>query len=207
MTETRIKISSILENQLPQFVREEFPLVSEFLSQYYISLENQGGTSDILQNIDKYIKVDNLTNLIESTTLDSDVTFFDSTINVTSTAGFPDSYGLLLINSEIITYTSKTSTTFEGCVRGFNGTTSYKVNDELTFTESEAEEHISGASVTNLSILFLKEFLNKVKKQVTPGFENRELYSELDERLFIKQSIDFYSSKGTDNSFKILFGA
>jgi hypothetical protein len=207
MTETRIKISSIVENQLPQFVKEEFPLVSEFLSQYYISLENQGGTSDILQNIDQYIKVDNLTNLIESTTLESNVTFFDSTINVTSTAGFPDSYGLLLIDSEIITYTSKSSTTFEGCVRGFNGITSYKDNDELTFIESLSEQHTIGTSVTNLSILFLKEFLNKVKKQVTPGFEDRELYSGLDERLFIKQSIDFYSSKGTDNSFKILFGA
>ena len=207
MTETRIKISSIVENQLPQFVKEEFPLVSEFLSQYYTSLENQGGTSDILQNIDQYIKVDNLTNLIESTTLISDVTFFDSTISVVSTAGFPDSYGLLLIDSEIITYTSKTSTTFEGCVRGFNGVTSYKGKDELTFTESQSQEHSSNTTVTNLSILFLKEFLNKVKKQITPGFEDRQLYSELNEKLFIKQSIDFYSSKGTDNSFKILFGA
>ena len=207
MTETRIKISSIVENQLPQFVVEEFPLVSEFLSQYYTSLESQGNVSDIIQNIDQYIKVDNLTNLIETTTLNTDVTFFDSTINVISTAGFPDSYGLLLIDSEIITYTSKTSTTFEDCIRGFSGVTSYKVIDELTFSESQTEEHTSGTTVTNLSILFLKEFLTKVKKQVTPGFENRELYSELNERLFIKQSIDFYSSKGTDNSFKILFGA
>jgi hypothetical protein len=207
MTETRIKISSIVENQLPQFVKEEFPLVSEFLTQYYTSLENQGGTSDLLQNIDQYIKVDNLTNLIDSTTLSSDVTFFDSTINVNSTAGFPDSYGLLLIDSEIITYTSKTSTTFDGCVRGFNGITSYGSKDELTFTESESEEHTSGTVVDNLSILFLKEFLVKIKNQFTPGFESRELYSELNESLFIKQSIDFYSSKGTDNSFKILFSA
>ena len=207
MKETRIKISSIIENQLPQFVKEEFPLVSEFLSQYYISLENQGGTSDILQNIDEYIKIDNLTNLIDSTSLVSDVTFFDSTINVLSTAGFPDSYGLLLIDSEIITYTSKTSTTFEGCIRGFSGVTSYKGNDELVFTESQIDEHKIGTTVNNLSILFLKEFLNKVKKQFTPGFEDRELYSELDQRLFIKQSVDFYSSKGTDNSFKILFKA
>jgi len=207
MTETRIKISSIVENQLPQFVLEEFPLVSEFLSQYYTSLESQGNVSDILQNVDQYVKVDQLTNLTDSTTLTSDVTFFDSTINVTSTAGFPNSYGLLLIDSEIITYTSKTSTSFEGCVRGFNGVTSYKTKDQLIFTETEAQEHSAFTTVSNLSILFLKEFLIKVKKQVTPGFEDRELYSELNENLFIKQSIDFYSSKGTDNSFKILFGA
>jgi hypothetical protein len=213
MTETRIKISSIIENQLPQYVSEEFPLVSEFLSQYYISLESQGNVSDILQNIDQYIKVDQLTNLIDSTTLTSDVTFFDSTINVDSTAGFPDSYGLLLIDSEIITYTSKTSTTFDGCIRGFSGVTSYEVKDQLTFSETDAQEHSildsngDPTKVLNLSILFLKEFLNKIKKQFTPGLEERQLYSGLNEGLFIKQSIDFYSSKGTDNSFKILFGA
>ena len=207
MTETRIKISSIVENQLPQFVVEEFPLVSEFLSQYYTSLESQGNVSDIIQNIDQYIKVDRLANLVESTTLLSNVTFFDTTINVTSTIGFPESYGLLLIDSEVITYTSKTSTTFEGCVRGFSGITSYEIKDELTFSETQSEEHTASTNVTNLSILFLKEFFKKIKKQITPGFEDRELYFELNERLFVKQSIDFYSSKGTDNSFKILFGA
>ncbi len=207
MIETRIKISSIIDNQLPQFVVEEFPLVSEFLSQYYTSLESQGNVSDILQNIDQYIKVDQLTNLIESTTLSSDVTFFDTTINVTSTAGFPESYGLILIDSEVITYTSKTSTTFEGCVRGFSGVTSYDVKDKLTFSESQSEEHTSPTVVTNLSILFLKEFFRKLKTQIIPGFEDRELYSDLNESLFVKQAIDFYSSKGTDNSFKILFNA
>ena len=207
MRKTRIKISSIIQNQLPEFVKEEFPLVSEFLSQYYISLESKGNTSDILQNIDQYIKVDNLTNLIESTKLSSNVTFFDTTISVDSTSGFPDSYGLILIDSEIITYTSKTSTSFEGCIRGFNGTTSYEIKDQLSFSETQAEEHVSLTKVSNLSILFLKEFFKKVKKQITPGFEERELYPDLNEGLFVKQSIDFYSSKGTDNSFKILFGA
>ena len=80
MIETRIKISSIIQNQLPEFVKEEFPLVSEFLSQYYISLESKGHASDLLQNIDQYIKIDNLTNLVESTKLSSDVSFFDTII-------------------------------------------------------------------------------------------------------------------------------
>lgn len=75
MVETRIQISSVVEGQLPEFVREEFPLVVEFLNQYYLSLESQGGTTDILQNIDQYVKVDNITNLTESTTLSADVSF------------------------------------------------------------------------------------------------------------------------------------
>ena len=210
MKETRIQISSVVEGQLPEFVREEFPLVSEFLTQYYLSLESLGGTTDILQNIDQYVKIDNLTNLTDSTSLSSDVTFFDSIINVESTYGFVDKYGLLLIDEEIITYTGKTSTSFTGCIRGFSGTTSYqsKTNpDQLVFTETNTNDHSSGSIVRNLSILFLKEFFKKIKKQINPGFSDREFYSGLDERLFVKQSKDFYSTKGTNTSFEILFRA
>ena len=59
----RVKINSIIKNQLPEFVEQEFPLVSEFLSAYYRSLESQGAPYDLIQNIDSYIKVDNLSNL------------------------------------------------------------------------------------------------------------------------------------------------
>jgi hypothetical protein len=218
MVENRIKISSIVENQLPEFVREEYPLVSEFLSQYYLSLESQGSPADIIQNIDRYIKVDNLTNLIDSTVLTSDVNSFDTEILVDSTYGFPNSYGLILIDDEIITYTDKTETSFLGCIRGFSGVSSLKNStkeDELVFEETEAADHIAIISenpvektkVTNLSILFLKEFFVKIKKQITPGLENKDFYELLNEKLFLKQSNNLYTSKGTESSFKILFGA
>ena len=42
-----------------------------------------------------------------------------TTINVVSTDGFP-STGMLLIDSEVITYSGKTLTSFTGCVRGTN---------------------------------------------------------------------------------------
>ncbi len=210
MSDTRIKISSIITNQLPSFVKEEFPLVEEFLSQYYISQESTGGTLDILQNIDQYIELENLTNLVDSTITTESVSFTDSSINVESTAGFPNSYGLLQIGTEIITYTSKTNTSFDECVRGFSGVTSYKDStgpDHLVFSSSEISEHDNGSTVTNLSILFLKEFFKKVKKQFVPGFEDRSFDSDLNQNIFIKQSKDFYSSKGTDQSFEILFRA
>jgi len=210
MAETRIKINSVVENQLPEFVKDEFPLVSEFLKQYYISQESQGSSYDLIQNIDKYIKVDILANLIDSTSLTEDVSFSDEVINVISTAGFPNSYGLLLIDSEIISYTGKTQTSFTGCLRGFSGTTSLQnsINpDELVFSDSDAEVHTTSSKVKNLSILFLQEFFNKLKIQITPGFEGREFYSQLNDSLFIKQSKDFYTSKGTEQSFEILFRA
>ena len=210
MTETRIKISSVVENQLPEFVREEFPLVSEFLKQYYLSLESQGSAYDLVNNLDQYVKVDTLSNLTDSTTLLSEVSFFDTTIFVSSTAGFPDSYGLILIDSEIISYTGKTENSFTGCIRGFSGTTSLENSsnpDELIFSDSSVEQHATSSVVKNLSVLFLQKFFVKLKTQITPGFEDRTLFSELNDSLFIKQSVDFYSSKGTEGSFEILFRA
>ena len=210
MTDKSVKISSIVENQLPEFIREEFPLAQEFLSQYYKSIDNLGAASDLIQNIDEYIKIDYILNFKEFTVLSSDISFFEDSISVESTIGFPETYGLIQIGSEIITYKNKTNNSFEGCVRGFSGVTSLKNNlevDKLVFSESDSQEHILGTQVKNLSIIFLKEFLSKIKKQITPGFEDRKLYEDINEKLFIKQSGDFYKSKGTDSSFKILFYA
>jgi hypothetical protein len=217
MLENRIKISSIVENQLPEFVIEEYPLVYEFLRQYYLSLESQGNPLDLIQNIDQYIKIDNLTNLKEFTFLSSDVSFSDDVISVESTEGFPNSYGLILIDDEIITYETKTNTSFDGCIRGFSGIESLTGNDsdKLVFGETEVSEHKKNRNnnlqdktqVFNLSVLFLKQFFIKIKKQITPGLENKDFYEFLNEKLFINRSNDFYSSKGTEDSFKILFGA
>ena len=229
MSETRVKIQSIVENQLPEFVAEENPLLVDFLKQYYISQEYPGAASDLIQNIDKNIKLDEIFNSVNSCLLAEDVDYGDKTIRVSTstdkegnillgTKGFPDRYGLIKIDDEIITYTHKTDNTFEGCVRGFSGVTSYtKPNnpEELVFSNSNIAKHTletfkgapTGPIVYNLSILFLNQFLNKLKHQFLPGFAERTLDSDLNENLFIKQSKDFYSSKGTDRSFVILFGA
>jgi hypothetical protein len=214
MTEKRIQFNNILQNQLPAYVREEFPLVAEFLKQYYISQEFQGAPADLIQNIDQYVKLDNIKTQADSVVLGSDISFADDIITVSSltgTLGFPDSYGLLQIDNEIITYTGKTSNSFTGCIRGFSGIASYNNQnkpDELVFkSATDSADHTSGAEIINLSSLFLNEFFNKIKYQLTPGFENREFYSGLDKYFFIKQSKDFYSTKGTDLSFKILFKA
>ena len=217
MTEKRIQFSNIVQNQLPAYVREEFPLVAEFLSQYYLSQEVESASVDLIQNIDQYVKIDNITNLTDSAVLLSDISFTDSTIEVDlnktpdGISGFPDSYGLLKIDNEIITYTGKTANSFTGCIRGFSGTTSYNDTSnggQLVFSETVSEEHTAGiATITNLSSLFLKEFLLKAKYQLTPGFQDRTLFSNINQALFIKQAKDFYSSKGTDESFEILFRA
>ena len=47
-------------------MQEEYPLVTDFLSQYYISQEYQGSPSDLIQNIDQYIKVDSFSDISEN---------------------------------------------------------------------------------------------------------------------------------------------
>jgi len=271
MKENKVQLSSIVENQLPEFIRSEFPLVNEFLSQYYWSLEHQGGSYDLINNLDEYVKVDNIAELVDSTVLTTEIDRFSKIIRVDSIQNFPSRYGLFSIDDEIITYTStntneitgtcvieigsniakvsgidsslylgrpfivtpfKTTPTivaveedhvvlsevliyddqqegytetdtykfaidhpqFEGCVRGFSGITSYEdklIKDQLVFSTSNSSNHLTNSNVTNLSILFLKKFLIKIKAQITPGLENRELYSEVNEKLFIKQSVNF----------------
>jgi hypothetical protein len=214
----RVQIQDIVESQLPSFVREDFPLITDFLKQYYVSQEYPGSSVDLIQNIDQYLKLETLTYNSTQTEISSDISFADNTINVTfdlinqifGTNGFPERYGLIQINDEIILYTEKTSTSFTGCIRGFSGVTSYtKIDstDKLTFSTSEASDHSSGSKVINLSALLLIEFLKKIKNQFTPGFNGKEFDDNVNEKLFISRAKDFYQSKGTDNSFKILFAA
>ena len=213
----RVQIQDIVENQLPAFARDDFPLIVDFLKQYYISQEYPGAPVDLLQNIDQYLKIDSLTNNTSSAVLSDSVSILDSTITVDlgtfetlGTYQFPEKYGLLQIDDEVILYTGKTKNTFTGCIRGFSGITSYKSkdrSDKLTFTESEVQTHDKGSTVINLSNLLLEEFLIKVKTQFAPGFQNRELDSDVNQKLFISRVKDFYQSKGTDKSFKILFSA
>ena len=208
--ESRVKVQDIIENQIPSFILDESPNASKFLQQYYISQEYQGGPVDIAENLDQYLKVDNLSPevVVDSTIVSSDATASDTTIHVSSTKGFPNEYGLLKINDEIITYTGITATTFTGCVRGFCGVTNYQQDlnqEELVFSTSSASSHAENDSVQNLSSLFLKEFYKKLKKTFTPGLEENVFVSEIDAGNFIKEARTFYEAKGTDESFRILF--
>ena len=209
---TRVKIQDILSNQLPQFILDESPKTLDFLNQYYISQEHQSAPIDLVDNLDQYLNLDHLTpNVIQnSTTLTGITTIGAKTISVNSTKGFPNQYGLLKINDEIITYTGITTNTFTGCERGFSGITSYHADleqENLVFSTSIASEHQSSTTVENLSVLFLKEFYEKIKSTITPGLEKTNFTTDLNVGNFLKNSKSLYRSKGTDESFRILFRA
>ena len=210
MAVDRVKFNEIVASQLPQYVQESFPLLEQFLEQYYISQEYQSGPIDIANNIDQYVKVDELFNLVNSTTLADDVDYTQQSVEVDSTIGFTENNGIIRIDNEIIYYETKTDTTFVNCYRGFSGVTTYITSgapDDLTFSKTEADAHTKGATVQNLNVLFLQQFFQKLKKQVTPGFTERNFYKGLNQRNFIYNAKDFYTSKGTDQSYEILFRA
>tara|TARA_B100001094_G_scaffold231341_1_gene226124 strand:+ start:10610 stop:23908 length:13299 start_codon:yes stop_codon:yes gene_type:complete len=206
----KVRLTSVVQSQLPLFAQDNYPFLVEFLEEYYRYLENPGQTYDLLTNPDTYTKLDFVADSISTTELTEDLGTFDDTVTVTSTRGYPFENGMIKINDEIIYYKTKTITTFDQCTRGFSGITGYDnpgTTDLLKFEESTVDEHLSGALVSNLNALLLDEFFTKLKIQFAPGFENVSFADGLNQSLFIKQLKDFYSSKGTDDSFIILFKA
>ena len=152
----------------------------------YQSQEHQSGIVDLANNLAEYRQISAFNNetLIPSTTLSESCFAGDSVIEVTSTVGWPDSYGLLKIENEIITYKSKTATSFVDCARGFSGIDQISKDDDaefLQFSETVATAHPSGSVVLNLSNLFLQTFFSKFKTEFLPGFENRSFISRPDQ--------------------------
>ena len=78
----RIKVQQIIENQIPEFLLSESPKAVDFLKQYYISQEYQGGPIDLTDNLDQYIKLDNLTPevVVGETKLTSGITTTATTV-------------------------------------------------------------------------------------------------------------------------------
>ena len=220
--EKRVQLNKIIESQLPEFLVADFPKAVEFFKQYYLSLEKQGGNVDLVDNLDRYIKVDNLVpeTVVGETSVYSDFDSSATEIEINSVKSFPDEYGLLKINDEIITYTGITSTSsgrgkLTGCVRGFSGVTGYNVGitsfftdtnrQNVVFSTSSADSHKANDKVTNLSVLFLQEFYKKLKRTFTPGLEDQKFVDDLDVGNFIKHARNFYQSKGIAESIRILF--
>ena len=210
MTEKRVSINEIIESQIPDFLLQDSPTFTSFLKQYYKSLDFRGGAADLATNLKGYKNIEEfqLQNLIPYTALMSNLGVIDDTIVVASTLGWPDKNGLLKIDDEIIHYETKTATTFENCTRGFSATDSIKAANNaefLSFRSTETDTHTAGTFVYNLSNLFLQEFFIKFKAEFLPGFENRKFTDGVDIQNILTRAKDFYRSKGTDTSYKILF--
>ena len=206
--ESRTKVSNRLEEQMPQFVREDYPDFIQFVKYYYQALELKGNPVDIIQNIDEYYNIDRLNDLVESTTASSGIESDATVIDVTNTRDFPKE-GLIMIDEEIIYYKEKTQTQFRDCVRGFHATTKIGTLAEYTFTESVAAYHNFQSTVVNLNNLLPLFLLQRFRDQFAESFPSK-FAPEIQQSTVTKRLKDFYAAKGTSRSFKylmrVLFG-
>ncbi len=109
----RVKIQDIVSSQLPEYVLSESPLTDDFLKQFYVSQEFQGGAVDFAANLDQYLTLDTYTEnvVFDNFNLTESIDATDTVVHVNTTKGFPNEYGLLKVDSEIMSYTGVTTNT------------------------------------------------------------------------------------------------
>ena len=95
MQTKNINVSDRVENQLPEFIRQEDRQLVNFLFEYYKSQEKTGRPYDILNNLLNYLNLDSyLQNVVSSTLLLDDISTIDTKIEIESIDGFIEKNGL-----------------------------------------------------------------------------------------------------------------
>ena len=107
-----INVSDRVENQLPEFIRQEDSQLVNFLFEYYKSQEKTGRPYDILNNLMRYLDLDKYSSeeLSSSTSLLKDIGVDDTKIETESINGFQTRDGSIMVDNEVIYY--------EGVTRG-----------------------------------------------------------------------------------------
>ena len=202
------RISTLIETQLPAFISDEYELFSKFVQKYYEAQEVQGGTLDVINNLQKYADIDfyeeNL--LKQNDILSTSVSDSDTTLVLQDATSFPKKNGYVRIDDEIIFYATRTNTELRECSRGVSGNTSLgDLYEASTFTSTTAAAHNSGQKVHNISNLFLYAFVKNFENQYLGSFPEKYLKGEVDKRTLIKNIQKFYKAKGTTSSIQFIF--
>ena len=110
MQTKNINVSDRVENQLPEFIRQEDRQLVNFLFEYYKSQEKTGRPYDILNNLLNYLNLDSYNSkmLSSSTLLLDDISTIDTKIEIESIDGFIEKNGSIMIDNEVIYYESVT---------------------------------------------------------------------------------------------------
>lgn len=209
-------LSTLVEQQIPQFISDEYPMFVEFVRKYYEQLEVKGQPLDIVNNFSDYIDIDTYDKEIFKghTLLSSNLSSSDSVIQVEDTASFPESNGYILIDDEAIFYRSKTPTSFVDCYRNVSATT--KLGDLYHYPEVKrvnykdlgtGVNHSANSRVLNISNLFLYAFVKNFETQYLSSFPEESLKEEVDKKILIKNIKQFYRAKGTDQSINFIFSS
>ena len=208
MNFNKLNISDLIDQQLPDFVVNEFPLFVKFFEEYYKSLEISGGVLNITNNLLEYKNIDNLRkfNLVKTYILTESVDTDDTIIKLDKIDGLPLENGIISIGNEVIFYekVDSTTTSLLECKRGYTATT--KLSETATTVEkTESSSHNVNSVVTNLSNLLLYSILKNYQQQYLAGFPFENIVSEIGQDTLLRNIKDFYSYKGTDLSIEFLF--
>ena len=92
LSDQTVDLSVLIENQFPQFVREDNSTFINFIKAYYESQELKNSPFDIAQNLIEYYNIGHYkkVELVENTKLNGNHNSNVTTIEVESTSGFPD---------------------------------------------------------------------------------------------------------------------
>ena len=202
------RISTLIETQLPSFITDEYELFSKFVQKYYEAQEVQGGTLDVINNLQKYADIDFYEKNIlkQHDSLAGSITASDTTITVTDAQSFPKKNGYVRIDDEIIFYATRTDTELQECSRGVSGNTSLgDLYEASNFASTDAAAHVAGQKVYNVSNLFLYALVKNFENQYLGSFPEKYLKGEVDKRTLIKNIQKFYKAKGTKSSIQFIF--
>ena len=163
-----IKVSQLVDSQLSDFFRQEYPTFVKFFEEYYKATEIDGASTGLLRQIQKYQNADFYKDgIILETTLAFDITADDTTIGLSQKTDnkqraiwkrFP-SEGLVLLNDgtnqEIIQYKNIDPSTgvLYDIRRGSSGTTKLGdlLNDSTFASTTGTAFSASNTTVTNIS--------------------------------------------------------
>ena len=217
-----INISQLVDNQLPEFFVQEYPLFVEFFKQYYKYTEIDNSSSSILKKIQSYQSADFYKDgIILETTLGASVSASDTEITLSADSvdnnlvpiwkRFPNE-GLVLLRSstgdEIVQYKEIDNGVLKQLRRGSAGTVKLGdlLVDSTSYKTTEATSHdIDDTEVINITHLFLASLFKNLKTQYFSGLPVERLNQDVSVPTVLKYVKDFYTSKGTSPAVEFLF--
>lgn len=212
MKNTKVTPSSQVDTFLPSFVNQQYSDFVNFMSKAAESEERIGFGQDILQNLQKYRNFDTYADkIVQFGTLKGNTGENDNELTLVDGYGFPQENGVILIDDEVILYTTRENNTLYGVQRGASGTTVLPtLRSSGTYLRTTPEAHSNGSEVVNLSVLFLVAMLENIHQSYTPNIEWERVNEDVNRSSLLQNIKDFFASKGSNfgiaSLFKILFG-
>ena len=114
-----------------------------------------------------------------------------------------------IVYFEDLSYSTTTSTIEQRGIpaRVVNVNSQQQLEVETAGDISNKVKVVKTIVVKNLNLVFYEELFKKFKSEFLPGFENRSFVPQIKIQNILSRAIDFYTTKGTDTSFKLLFSA